>query len=169
MKYSYSMAQIENDGEIVWAAQSKELRNCYGVGDTQQEALEELADNEQAWLEMAEENGFPIPKPHIEKACTYSGKLTLRLSPKEHELAAGQAELQGISLNQYISDAVVAYSHESVNNATELLEIHQKVSRIDEKVSMRIWSLPYYPVTPSESSYSFTGAKKTHELSIPVC
>ena len=126
MKYSYTMAQMEHDGEIIWAAQSKELKNCYGVGDTQQEALEELAENEQAWLEMAEENGYPIPNPSIEKMSAYSGKLTLRLSPREHELAARQAHRQGISLNQYISDAIVAYSHESAGSAAGLIEWQRK-------------------------------------------
>ena len=42
----------------------------------------------------------------------YSGKLTLRISPSEHEKAAKYAKREGVSLNQYINDAVVAKNAE---------------------------------------------------------
>ena len=110
MKYSFTMNRINHDGDLIWVAKSNELIHCYGVGDTQEEALDELAENEKAWLETAVEKGYPIPEVRVEKATTYSGKLTLRISPKEHEAAAKQSAAQGISLNQYLSDAVVSYS-----------------------------------------------------------
>ena len=110
MKYSYTMSRINHDGELIWVAKSIELKNCYGVGDTQAEALEELEMNEIAWLETAKARGFDIPEIKVEAESSFSGKLTLRLSPKEHEAASKQASIQNISLNQYISDAVVAYT-----------------------------------------------------------
>ena len=114
MKYSYSISQVEDHGDIIWLAQSKELKNCLGAGDTQEEALAELEENEAIWLDMAQEKGFPIPEVRVEKLPEYSGKLTLRISPKEHELAAKQAQEQKISLNAYICNSIIAYSRESV-------------------------------------------------------
>lgn len=112
MKYSFQVYQIENDGEFAWVAESDEVKHLIGAGDTQEEAIAELAENEAVWLEMAEEDGRTIPKVAVREENAYSGKLTLRLSPREHELAAKMAKEQDISLNQYLSDAVVAYNHE---------------------------------------------------------
>ena len=52
--------------------------------------------------------GITIPQIPIENASDYSGKMTLRISPTVHEQAAMYARREGISLNQYINDAVVA-------------------------------------------------------------
>lgn len=121
MIYSFSIYRVENEGDFAWVAESKELKNCLGVGDTQEEAIAELAENEVAWLEMAESNGQSIPCISIEKPSMWSGKFTLRMSPKEHEHATNQADKQGVSLNQYINDAVVAYSAgNALTNAVSL-------------------------------------------------
>ncbi len=42
----------------------------------------------------------------------YSGKITTRIAPHIHEQAAKLAEEQGISLNQYINDAIVALNNQ---------------------------------------------------------
>ena len=55
--------------------------------------------------------GLAIPEPKIfTTSQKYSGKLMLRISPKMHRVAAAHAKEQGISLNQYISDAIVYYN-----------------------------------------------------------
>ena len=112
MKYPYKMHQMKADDHVFWVAESETLQSCIGQGDTQQEALDELADNEQFWLETAKEMGYTIPDVPIESFETYSGKLTLRISPHEHKLAAKNAKSEGVSLNQYINDAVVARNRE---------------------------------------------------------
>ena len=94
------MALIDHEGERQWVAQSKEMKNCYGVGDTQEEALEELAENETALIEAAIENNYPLPAIQVEQSERFSGKLTLRISPKEHEVDAKHWPRQSIRLNQ---------------------------------------------------------------------
>lgn len=113
MKYPFSVAQMENDGHVYWVAKSSQLDGCVGQGNSAEEALVELAENEEAWLETAKEVGIPIPDVSIEKVQTYSGKMTLRVSPFVHAQAAHIAKKWGISLNQYINDAVVAYNKET--------------------------------------------------------
>lgn len=60
--FPYTMNRFRLDGDEAWVAESVDLKNCMGVGDTQEEALQELESNEVVWIETAEENGIPIPQ-----------------------------------------------------------------------------------------------------------
>lgn len=112
MKYGYAIRLIqEDDGERCWVAKSTSLDGCIGTGDTQEEAVRELEENEAAWLETAEELGLEIPPVPVETAEEeYKGKFTVRTSPFEHKRIAEQARKQGLSLNQYVNMAIAAYN-----------------------------------------------------------
>ena len=113
MKYPYRVVKIqESDGEIYWVAKSESLKGCIGTGETPEEAARELEENEIAWLEAAQEYKFEIPEVPIEREEEYSGKFTVRLSPFEHRRAVEQAKRQGLSLNQYVCNAIINYSAE---------------------------------------------------------
>ena len=116
MKYPFSVYQMESEGHTFWIAKSSYLKGCVGQGDTQDEAIEELFQNENAWLETAKEEGLEIPDVPIEHLSDYSGKMTLRIAPSVHRLAAILAKKEGISLNQYINNAIV--SQNAVLSAT---------------------------------------------------
>ena len=60
--YPFYTYTDEADGHAYWVAKSHVLKGCIGQGETEIDALRELADNEAAWLETAEEFGIPIPK-----------------------------------------------------------------------------------------------------------
>ena len=51
---------------------------------------------------------IPIPERAPTALPKYSGKFTVRLSPATHADAVAFAKSQGISLTQYVSDAIVA-------------------------------------------------------------
>lgn len=113
MKYPYRVNLVqEADGERYWVARSESLKGCIGTGDTPEDAVKELEENEVAWLETALEFGAEIPEVPFENAESFSGKFTARVSPAVHRIAAEQAKKQGISLNQYVNDAIVNYSAE---------------------------------------------------------
>ena len=112
MKYPYRVFKAEYEGKAFWVAKSDSLKGCVGQGDSLEEALNELEENEVAWIETAKEFGIAIPDIAVEQVNEYSGKLTLRISPSEHEKAAKYAKREGVSLNQYIHDAVVAKNAE---------------------------------------------------------
>ena len=105
MKYPYFTYTLPNGDDITWVAESLSLNGCVGQGDTIEEAVKELESNEVEWIITAREVGIPIPP---EEAKYYSGKIALRLEPAEHMKAAIRAQIEGISLNQYISNAVIA-------------------------------------------------------------
>ena len=108
IKYPFVVFQTENEGHVFWVAKSRYLKGCIGQGDIQSDAIRELEDNEEAWLETAEKMGIPIPEIPIERVEEFSGKMTLRMAPFVHMQAAHFAEQEGISLNQYINNAVVS-------------------------------------------------------------
>jgi predicted HicB family RNase H-like nuclease len=86
-----------NDGSPCYVASLLELPHCIGVGDTPAEAVEELELHKRMKIETHLEEGFPIPEPP-----KYTGQFHLRIQPSLHESLARMAELEHVSLNQYI-------------------------------------------------------------------
>ena len=107
MKYGFNVELIDFGEEKHWVAKSKELYGCVAQGETVDEAIQALSEGELAWIESAEKYGIKIPEPIEEKSCEYSGRILVRMSPKVHELASACAREEGISLNQYVNDAIV--------------------------------------------------------------
>ena len=112
MKYPFNVFQMQVEQHVFWVAKSAQLNGCIGQGDSMEDAINELAENEEAWLETAKDLGLPIPNVAVEQVQEYSGKLTLRVSSSVHKKAAMLAKREGISLNQYINDAVTSYNSE---------------------------------------------------------
>ena len=110
MFYEANVYQMDVDGHIFWIADSKVLNGCTGQGESSDEAIKELEENEKIWLNTAKEFNIPIPPRTMKKAKTYSGKVSLRMSPYVHENAAEQSNALGVSLNQFINDAIVEYT-----------------------------------------------------------
>ena len=105
MKYPYFTYTLPIGDDTVWVAESLSLDGCVAQGDTIEDAVKELESNEVEWIYAATQHNIPIPP---EKAKHYSGNIALRLEPTEHMKAAIRAKIEGISLNQYISNAVIA-------------------------------------------------------------
>ena len=91
------------------------MKGCVGQGSTSEEAVEELRQNEIEWLNAAKEYGIPIPAEYIRKETKFSGKVSLRMSPLIHEDAYNNSKELGISLNQYINDAINEYNQKYKN------------------------------------------------------
>jgi predicted RNase H-like HicB family nuclease len=89
----------DNDGSICYVARLLELPHCIGVGKTPEEAVSELEIHKRLKLEGHLELGFPIPEPS-----RYTGQFHLRVGTSLHESLARLAELEDISLNQYITN-----------------------------------------------------------------
>lgn len=120
MIYEFVVYPMTVDDHSFWAAESKSLKGCVGQGDTAQEAIAELESNETEWLIMAKEFNLEIPSVAVHKEERYSGKISLRFSPFEHEKASRNAQRMGISLNQYISDAITNYNASVTDHLSSL-------------------------------------------------
>ena len=108
MIYPYTTKYYEANDHTFWIAESSFLKGCVGQGKTLEEAISQLDENEKEWLETAEALNIPIPELVPMQMPTHSGKFTVRLSPSTHAEAVALAKSQGISLTQYVNDAIVA-------------------------------------------------------------
>lgn len=52
---------MEVEEHLFWVAKSKSLKGCVGQGETFDEAISELEQNEIEWLKTAEQCGISIP------------------------------------------------------------------------------------------------------------
>lgn len=101
--YDYRFQVCPNPEEAGggWIAEVPELEGCISDGDTPEEALKNVQDAMLAWIETAREAGIPIPPP-VRLNSTYSGKFTLRVPKSIHARLARCAELENVSLNQFV-------------------------------------------------------------------
>lgn len=66
MDYHINIFYSEEDGEYV--ADIPDLEPCSATGKTAEEALHEVLIAKQLWLEVAREEGMPIPEPRYRPA-----------------------------------------------------------------------------------------------------
>jgi predicted HicB family RNase H-like nuclease len=74
------------------------LDGCQSHGESVEELLRNLEEAKCGWLETKLEHGDPIPELQEE----YSGKINLRMPKSLHRQLAVEAQLEGVSLNQYM-------------------------------------------------------------------
>lgn len=152
MIYEFKMYQAQAEDHIFWVAESKVLNGCVVQADTPQEAYNNLELAEEDWIETAKELGWNIPDASIHELKLYSGKVALRISPMVHRDAAKYADEQGISLNQYFNNAIIAYNERSrhsevaqlipvseINQSrTETKEVHYHLTKTDISINLNI-------------------------------
>lgn len=110
MFYEFNVYQMQVEDHVFWVAESRSLKGCVGQGDSADEAIKELSANEIEWINTAKVYRIAIPPKTVRKEKQFSGKVSLRFSPFVHEEASNNAGDLGISLNQYINDAIVSYN-----------------------------------------------------------
>jgi predicted RNase H-like HicB family nuclease len=94
-------------GDDGYSASVLEFPGCLSGGNTPEEAVIELQDAITVWVEAVLELGQDVPEPIAPEH--FSGRLTFRIPPTLHYRAQLRAELEGISLNRLLSDAVAGY------------------------------------------------------------
>lgn len=92
----------QEDG--TYFAEIVEFPGCIATGNTVDEAYAELEEVAESWIEASLQAGRNIPNPLQE--VEYSGKTVVRMPKSIHRKAALAAELDGVSLNQFIVNAV---------------------------------------------------------------
>jgi len=155
MKYPYNAYMMCVQGHSFWVAESKSLKGCAGQGNTADEAVAELELNEEEWLKTAKEYGLTIPAVQYETEESYSGNFTVRVSPSVHQAASEEAKKQGISLNQYVNDAIVEKNTKSLyeEGIKKGLEVVKQSIGISHRMSkgVRGWNYSFAPVVSSQS------------------
>lgn len=98
MDLPYSII-IRKDPGGGYFAKVSELEGCMTQGETYEEALKNIREAMELWIEDAVADGDPVPEPTADEE--YSGKFVLRLPKSLHRKLAGNARKENISLNQY--------------------------------------------------------------------
>ena len=100
LAYTIILEQWDDGKGPYWVARIAELPHCLIHGGTPEEALREIEEVKRDWIKSNLERGLRIPEPNPRK---YSGQIRLRISASLHKLLAFRAEIEGISLNQYMA------------------------------------------------------------------
>jgi antitoxin HicB len=106
LRLPYTIEVIRDDDEENpgWVARVVELPGCITQGDTFEELGEMIEDAMRGWIEVALEDGIPIPEPRpVEE---YSGKFVVRVPKSLHRELVESAVREGVSLNAFVSAAL---------------------------------------------------------------
>ncbi len=63
MKEKYTITIFWSDEDNAYIGVAEELKGCSAWGDTYEDALKEVKQAMELWLETAKQEGFPIPEP----------------------------------------------------------------------------------------------------------
>jgi antitoxin HicB len=100
LPYSVIIEQLDDGTGPYWVARIAELPHCLIHAGTAEEAAKEIQEVKMDWIKSNLERGLPVPEP---RPRNYSGQIRLRISPSLHRLLSEKAEIEGVSLNQYMA------------------------------------------------------------------
>jgi len=103
LPYTYAIERRDDQGTY-YVARIVELPDLFMTGDTPAEAVGELESVKEEWIQTYLELGNKMPRPL--KSRNYKGNYPLRMQPSLHEALAFRAELEGVSINQYMVSAL---------------------------------------------------------------
>ena len=103
-RYPFNIEWSEEDQEYV--ATCPAFPGLSAFGESEEEALREGKIALEGFIETAKANDIPLPESTARVA--FSGKFQLRLPKSLHRQAVRMADLEDVSLNTYIADAVRA-------------------------------------------------------------
>ena len=100
-KYRIILAPVgEKDGGG-WVAEVPELPGCVAQDNSPEAVLAAIQGAMEEWLAFACEKGAAVPEPILSQS-EFSGKFTLRVPRSLHRRLSCLADLEGLSLNQYV-------------------------------------------------------------------
>ena len=79
-----------------------DLPGCISSGDTPEDALASIDEAKRLWLEVALDQGDPVPEPTPLTLERFSGRFLVRSPRSLHRRLVERAGLEGVSLNQLV-------------------------------------------------------------------
>lgn len=106
-RYPFFVYPIETDSGQEWTAEFFDVPGVIGGGETEVEAIEDAFYNLNAHLQFLKEDGEALPDVSLLDDNQYSGKMPFRTSKSTHRRMKMAADREGISINQFINEAVM--------------------------------------------------------------
>jgi predicted RNase H-like HicB family nuclease len=104
LKKPYARVLIYDQESGQYHAEILEFPGCFAVGSTPQEAYANLEEAASSWILGCLEVGQKIPEP--EDFAGHSGRIALRIPRSLHRRVALFADREGISINQFLLNAI---------------------------------------------------------------
>jgi antitoxin HicB len=99
--------ELQEDDDGGYFATNPDLDGCMAEGETPSEAIANLANSRELWMETRLANGYPVPEPRTDQR---SGVVSLRMAPSLHAQLANLADRKGISLNLLINTVLARHA-----------------------------------------------------------
>ena len=100
LSYTITVVQRDDGHGIYYLARVIELPGLMMTGDSAAEAIANLESVKREWMGTYLKLGNKMSEPLHHRR--YSGKVVLRMPPSLHETLTTVAEIEGVSLNQYM-------------------------------------------------------------------
>jgi antitoxin HicB len=140
LRYPIEAQESEGGGYFVT---HPDLDGCMAEGATLEEAVANLADSRELWIEARLAGGYTVPEPVSEE---YSGRVSLRMTPELHGQLVRIAERRAVSLNLLLNSVLAVYA----GGAEPLLDtIHELKATVAD---LRAAASPVSSPRPSGSS-----------------
>jgi predicted RNase H-like HicB family nuclease len=133
LPYTTIVERMEDQG-IYYVARILELDGLMMTGETPEEAVAELESVKREWIESYLELGNKMPQPL--KSRKYSGQYRIRMEPSLHEKLALLAEMEGVSLNQFMVTRLAITAGQKLYE--ELDRIKRRIRELVEKSGILI-------------------------------
>ena len=163
LKYYMSVAYPvrltrRTDDDVYWFAEIPDLPGCMADGATPDEAIAELEEAKELWIETHIADGLEVPEPA--DLMGYSGKLSLRIPKSLHRRLADQAKQEGVSLNQHILNQLASQQITKDQIIHEFREVADRLmrSRPTREFGVATQGRQYiYPTGPQGASTLWMG------------
>ena len=128
LKEPYAFLLMPDAESGTYAAEVQEFEGCFSQGRTADEAMANLREAAENWIEATLQQGRPIPRPFA--TIEVSGKFALRLPVSLHEKVQRLADRDEVSVNTFLVEAIA----EKVG-AIEYVDRH--MVKLDQKMATR--------------------------------
>jgi RNA polymerase sigma-B factor len=107
--YHIELVKSDDPPDGGWTAKVEELPGCSADGASPEEAAARVQDAMRKWIAEAVAAGREVPKPR--SVASHSGRLLVRMPQSLHAELARAAELEEVSLNQFITSSLASAVH----------------------------------------------------------
>ena len=106
LPYHVTLVRDGDGKDGPWVAQVEELAGCTSRAETAEQAASGIQQAMSDWITEALREGREVPEP--KPVDEHSGRLLLRMPRTLHAELTRLAEREGVSLNQFITDALAS-------------------------------------------------------------
>ena len=160
--FQYSINIAWSDEDNCYLGSIPEFPTLMAHGDTPEETVYNTRLAAEGFIEVMQEDGDPIPEPL--KVKSYSGNLRIRLPKSLHEKLSKEANMEGISLNSYITHSLSSTFSAKELSKVVVSELRRTIEEVQFVASQQQFKEAEYTEQPSlgETGFLWTDDQGNH-------